>query len=446
MHKVWNALPAFISSRLDGHPLLRRLLKNIGWLLVEKILRMGLSVVVLVYLARYLGPSQFGLLNYSAAFVALFSAFATLGLDSIVIRELARRPDAKDVLLGTTLMLKVFGGLIAALSCLIVLTFMQPEQGLIYWLVGVTTLGFIFQVFDVIDLWFQSQVQSIFSVVVRSSAFFIMAFAKIAMIYLGAPLIAFAWATSLEFLLVSIGLLIAYRVRESSLLSWKVNIGQAIQLLRDSWPLIFSSLFIMIYMRIDQVMLAQIAGEQEVGVYSVAVRLLETWYFIPMAISSSVYPSIVSVVSESTAFYQRLQRLYNVMALLGYVIIIMTTLAGSWLIAVLFGEEYRAAGPMLNILIWSSLFTNLGIARSSFLMAKNWTRLHTLSVFTGCIINMAINYILIPIYGGKGAAIATCISYWFAAHGFCYVYGPLFKTGNMLTRALILPFGKVSST
>lgn len=443
MHNVWNALPAFIVSRLKGHPLLQRILKNVGWLLIEKILRIGLSVAVLSYLARYLGLGQFGLLNYATAFVALFSAFASLGLDTIVVRELSRRPEARDVLLGTTCVLKVLGGLVAGMFCLAALAVIRPEQEVLYWLVGVLALGFMFQVFDVIDLWFQSQIQSSYSVVARSSAFFLMVFVKIAMIYLGASLAAFAWAMSLELLLVSVGLIVAYRITGKRLTDWTASVEQALQLLRDSWPLILSGLFIMIYMRIDQVMLAELFGEEEVGVYSVAVRLLEVWYFIPMIVASSTYPSIVSAVNEPRIFYQRLQRLYNVMALLGYAAIIITTLMGSWFIVALFGQEYQTAGLMLNILIWSGLFTNLGVARSSFLMTKNWAHLHTLSVAAGCIINVALNYMLIPSYGGIGAAIATCVSYWFAAHGFCYVYGPLFKTGNMLTRALIFPFGRV---
>lgn len=428
---------------LRNHSLLQLQIKNSGWLLVEKILRLGISVFVLSYLARYLGPNQFGLLNYAAAFVALFSAFAPLGLDAIVVRELSRRPDARDVLLGTTLALKVLGGLVAGTLCVTALALIHPEQEALYWLVGILALGFIFQAFDVIDLWFQSQIQSTYSVVARSSAFFVMVLVKLAMIHFGAPLIAFAWAVSLELLLTSVGMLIAYHIVGKRLTDWTMSFEQAVRLLRDSWPLILSSLFIMIYMRIDQVMLAELFGEEEVGIYSVAVRLLEVWYFIPMAIASSTYPSIVSVVDEPQVFYRRLQRLYNVMALLGYVAIIVTTLAGSWLILVLFGRDYQAASLMLNILIWSGLFTNLGVARSSFLMAKNWTRLHTLSVFIGSIINVVLNYMLIPSYGGIGAAIATCVSYWFAAHGFCYMYGPLFKTGNMLTRALIFPFEHV---
>ncbi|MDW8389330.1 MAG: flippase [Oscillochloridaceae bacterium] len=436
-------MPAFIVSRLKGHPLLQRILKNIGWLLIEKILRISASVAVLSYLARYLGPGQFGLLNYATAFVALFSAFASLGLDTIVVRELSRKPEARDVLLGTTCVLKLLGGLVAGVLCLTALAFIRPEQQVMYWLVGIMALGFLFQAFDVIDLWFQSQIQASYSVVARSSAFFLMVFAKMAMIYLGASLMAFAWAMSLELLLVSVGLIAAYLITGKRLTDWIASIEQAIHLLRDSWPLILSGLFVMIYMRIDQVMLAELFGEKEVGIYSVAMRLLEVWYFIPMIVASSTYPSIVSAVSEAEIFYQRLQRLYNVMALLGYAAIITTILMGSWFIVALFGEEYQAAGPMLNILIWSGLFTNLGVARSSFLMAKNWAHLHTLSVFFGCIINIVLNYMLIPSYGGIGAAIATCVSYWFAAHGFCYIYGPLFKTGNMVTRALIFPFGRI---
>jgi O-antigen/teichoic acid export membrane protein len=196
----------------------------------------------------------------------------------------------------------------------------------------------------------------------------------------------------------------------------------------------------MIYMRIDQVMIGEMVGDKEVGIYSVAVQLVEAWYFLPGIIVSSVFPSIVEAKSMGDAvFYERLQKLYNFLALMAYAVAIPVTFLAGWIIELLFGPLYGKAGPMLSLLIWSFLFTNLGVARSTFLTAMNWTKIHLMTVSLGCIINVGLNYLLIPRYGGMGAVIASCVAYWFAMHGACFIYKPLHKTGRMLTKAMICP-------
>jgi len=127
------------------------------------------------------------------------------------------------------------------------------------------------------------------------------------------------------------------------------------------------------------------------------------------------------------------------MALLAYMVAIPVTLLAGPIVELLYGSAYAKAGSMLALLVWAGLFTNLGIARSSFLTAMNWTKIHFVTVFLGCLINVALNYILIPRYSGMGAVIASCVAYWFAAHGACFVYRPLYKTGVMLTKAIIYP-------
>jgi len=260
------------------------------------------------------------------------------------------------------------------------------------------------------------------------------------LILIKAPLIAFAWAGLTEIVVGAIGLVIVYQIKGHSIKAWQSNIVSAKSLLKDSWPLIFSGIVIMIYMRIDQVMLGEMVGNEEVGIYSTAVRLAEVWYFIPMTVVSSVFPSVVEAkaISEDL-FYERLQRLYNLMALTAYIIALPVTFMAGWVIEILFGVAYSKAGPMLAVLIWAGLFVNLGVARSSFLTTMNWTRIHFMTVFLGSLINVALNYVLIPRYGGMGAVVASCFAYWFAAHGACFLYKPLFKTGYMLTKAMIYP-------
>ncbi len=441
MNQAWvRWLPRSLQARLEGRYSLQKILSNTGWLFADRVLRMSLGLLVGVWVARYLGPEQFGFYSYVIAFVSLFSALATLGLDGIVVRDIVRQPACKEETLGTAFALKLLGGVVTLLLATVTITWLRPGDSLSQWLTVVIAVGMLFQALDSIDFWFQSQTESKYTIYAKSAGFVLINLVKIALIQRQAPLIAFAWAGSAETALGAAGLVLSYQLNGHHLKAWRITFSRAIELLKDSWPLILSGVMIMLYMRIDQVMLGQSVGDQEVGIYSAAVKLAEAWYFIPIAIVSSMFPNVVEAKSISEdLFYARLQKLYNWMAFLAYIVAIPMSLAAGPLIEVLFGSHYQAAGPMLSMLIWSGLFVNLGVARSSFLTTMNWTKVHFMTVALGCLVNIALNLVLIPRYGGMGAVIASCFAYWFAAQGTCLFYKPLFRTGYMLTRAMLYP-------
>lgn len=433
-------LPPFLRHRVEKRNYFQNVLSNTGWLLADRVIRMGVGLFVGIWMARYLGPELFGLYSFAGAFVALFSAFSTLGLDGIVIRDIVKTPSIKDETLGTAFVLKLSGGVATFLIVLVGIARLRPGDSLAFWLVGIISAGMIFQAFDAIDFWFQSQVQSKYSVYAKNTSFLIVSIVKIFLILSKASLIAFAWAGFAEVVIGSAAITMAYRMRGHRVTNWRFRLERAKTLFKDSWPLMMSGIAIMIYMRIDQIMLDLMAGDHEVGIYSAAVRLVEAWYFLPMVIVSSVFPSIVEAKSmNEELFYHRLQKLYNFMALMVYFIALPITFLSGWIIQTLFGLPYSGAGPMLAVLIWSLMFTNLGVARSTFLTTMNWTKVHMVTVSLGCCINVLLNLLLIPRYGGMGAAVASCVAYWFAAHGACYFYKPLYKTGTMLTKAIICP-------
>lgn len=439
-HVLAKVLPSFIYARLAGRHNLQRILSNTLWLFADRVLRLGVGLLVGVWVARYLGPEQFGLYNYAIAFVTFFGAIASLGLDGIVVRDIVRDPSIKEETLGTAFVLKLVGGVLAIFLTLAGIFLLRPGDTLAHWLVGIVAVVLIFQAFDVIDFWFQSQVQSKYTVYARSVAFALIALVRVGLILIGAPLIAFVWAGTIEIGLGAVGLVVAYRLNGHYMRAWRSTVSRARSLLKDSWPLVLSSVMVTIYMRIDQVLIGQLVGNSEVGVYSAAVRLSEVWYFIPIAIVASTFPSVVEAKKVSdTLFYERLQKLYNLMALLGYAIAIPMTFMAGWLVQTLYGSAYSRAAPMLVVLVWSIVFTNLGVARGSFLTTMNWTKIYFMTVFMGFVINLALNLWLVPIYGGLGAAIASLVAYWFAAHGSCFLYKPLFRTGIMLTKAMVYP-------
>jgi O-antigen/teichoic acid export membrane protein len=441
MTNTWmRLLPGFLRAKLENRHELQRAIDNTGWLFADKVIRMGLGLLVGIWIARYLGPTQFGLLNFAGSFATLFSAIALLGLESIIVRELVRNPVGQDELLGTTFFLRLLSGGISFAAALLTIVIIRPEQPTTYLLVALAGTMLIFQATDVIDLWFQSEVKSRYVVMAKNGAFVCSAILKVVLILAKASLIAFAVVNALELVLGAVGLVIVYRLNGQLISRWRVRLATVRRLLAESLPLVLSGIVFMVYLRVDQVMLGQMVGDREVGIYAAAVRVAEIWYFIPTAVVSSVFPNIIKArESDEEEFYRRLQRLYNLMAFMGYAVAVPMTICSGFIINLLFGEAYSAAGPMLAVLVWAGLFANLTVARNAYLLAMNWSRVLFFVVSLGALVNVALNLVLIPRFGGMGAVIASCVSYWVAAHGSCYFYRPLHRTANMIARSLLLP-------
>jgi PST family polysaccharide transporter len=417
MNPVWTKyLPGRIRSKLEGRRNLQKIIGNTFWLFCDRILRMGMGLLVGVWVARYLGPKQFGVLNYACAYVALFSVIVTLGLDNIVVRELVRQPDNAPRILGSVFLLKLAGGALAMVTVIgsIVLTHQKDVQ--LCWVVGIIAAGVTFQAFDTIDFWFQSQVLSKYTVWAKNSAFLIISAVKVCMIFSGASLIAFAWTGLAEAILGALGLMLAYRASGAALGQWRWSLGICRTLLKDSWPLVFASLSITIYMKIDQVMLGDMVGSEAVGIYSAATKISEVWYFIPSAIATSVFPTLIQAKETSEKlYYQKLRNLFNLMGRLALLIAVPMTFLSTPLVELLFGKGYTSSGPVLSIHIWAALFVFLGVAQGPWDLAENLTKLSMYRTIIGATINVLLNIILIPRYAALGAAIATVVSYAFSA-------------------------------
>jgi O-antigen/teichoic acid export membrane protein len=433
-------VPGFVRRRLEASRALHLVLRNTGWMMVDKILRAGVGLLVGVWMARYLGPEQYGQFSYAVAFATIFTPVAMLGLDVIVIRRLVEEPDRKDEILGTAFFLMLAGGVTALLLSAGGIWLVRPLDTLAHRLICIIVAGTIFQSFLAIEFWYEAQLQWKFVVYAKNTVFLLINGVKVWLLLRHAPLIAFAWTVFFEVALASAGLLISYRLNGHRLTCWRVTGTLARKLLKDSWPVLCSTLLMMVYLRIDQIMLGDMAGSGELGVYSAAVRLAEAGSFVPLAICSSVFPVIVAAGAENEdALYLRTQKLYNLMAFTAYCIAIPVTLFSGWLVRALYDTPYHKAGPLLAVLIWAGLFTSLGTARTFFMVSKNWTRMNLICMLLGCVCNVALNYLLIPAYGAMGAVVASCVSYWLVVHGTCYFFKPLRRTGWMLTKAMLYP-------
>lgn len=383
---------------------------NTSWLFGERILRMAVGLFVGIWVARYLGPEEFGLFSYASAFVGIFATVATLGLDEIVIRELVKDESKRDLLLGTAFVLKIIGAFVV-LSLVALVTDLTSDDLFTNKLIFIIAASTLFQSFNVIDFYFQANVLSKYIVYANTTVMFIFSIIRVILILDEAPLIEFVWVALFNSILLSIAYIYIYLHRDLSLKSWKFETEVAVYLLKNSWPLIVSSIVISIYMRVDQVMIKEMLDNDAVGQYAAAVRLSEAWYFLPMVISSSLFPAIINAKEKSQELYTlRIITLLNILYCIAIPLVIIVYMYAKEIILFLYGENYLFASPVLSIHIIAFIFVSLGVGMHKWIIIENLQKYEFYSLLFGSISNIILNYFLIGRYGIVGAAIATLLS------------------------------------
>jgi PST family polysaccharide transporter len=387
---------------------LRRVVANTGWLVGERVFRMGLNFVLVAWMARYLGTEAFGQYNYVLAFVALFSGFATLGIDAIAVRDLLTHPQQRAVVMGSALAVKAGGGAAAYLVLLAAVAVVSPE----FW--GLTAIAgtvLLWQAFDVVDCWFQSAARPKYAVYARALSSVVLAVVRIGLLVGEASLIYFVSAAALELLLSAVFLLAIYRGERAAVGRWSFDATVARKLIRDAMPMLVSAIAIMLYMRIDQVMIARLAGFDQVGIYSAAVRLTELWYFAPVAFMTALFPWMMrSRTADPAVYQQRAELLFGTLGWMAIALAAVTSAFAPWLTRIIYGPEYAAAAPVLTVQAWIAVFVFFGVARGRWLLTENRQRDSMYVDVVGVVLNVSINLALIPRYGAMGAAIASLVT------------------------------------
>ena len=430
-----KTIKKLIKRFTSGHFVI--IMKNVGWLYSETILHYILGFFVGLLVARYLGPEQFGFLNYATAFLGLFAVLTHLGLEKIVIRNLTKEPEQKDKILGTTFFLKVLGGIGTFLLAVGLIFLLRPGEKQIRLFVAILAFGTVFQAFSAIDYWFQSKIQSRYSVWAKNAAYIIVSLVRVLLIIKRAPLIAFVCVILAESVLAAIGLAVVYQIKGYSLRAWRCTFTYAKSLLAESWPLMLTVISISVYQNIDKVMLGQMIGSEAVGIYSAAVKVGMIWLLIPAAFTFSFFPLIVKgkQINEDL-YYARIRKLFNIVAAIGLPIAIVLMFFSSPLVIFLYGSSYARAGLVLGIYVWGSLFASFGGAAEAWIIAEGRTKFALMTKIGGLIINVSLNWLLIPLYREVGAAVATLFAHIATDYLFFLIYSPSRKVGYLMTKAL----------
>jgi O-antigen/teichoic acid export membrane protein len=397
---------------IRSNEVVNKTLKNSGWLVGERIFTMVLGIFVIAVVARYFGPENFGQFNYAMAFVALFTALSTLGLETLTVKSIVDKDYDEGTILCTSLFLRVFGGIVLAIIAVIIIRLIEPKDQNLHVLVLIMSFIMVLKSMEVIEYWIQAFQKAKVSSIIRMSVYVITAVLKIILVIFKGNLIHYALIYMIDAVIVGSALMISYYKIRDDISPWKFSLKYAKSILSQSWYLILSGLMVTLYMRMDQVMLgSMLPAKTELGVYSAAVQIAELWYFVPMAIITSFKPVIMNKkkISENS-YVKSVQLLYTIVAWIGIGFSVFILLFSKLIVNILYGAEFLKSASILSVSIWAGTFAMLGSARGVWLICEGLQKYSMAYIGIGSITNLILNYLLIPTLGGYGAAVATLAS------------------------------------
>lgn len=420
-------------------PGFRKYFVNTSWMMGEKFIRMGVNFVVGIFIARKLGPGGYGLLSYGLSMVALFGIVSSLGLDEIIVRNLVREPRSRDSLLGTSFGLRVAGAVMILILAPVTSYLINPDRESLY-MVLIIAFGPLFQSIVVIDSYFQSRVQVRYSSIALGVSFAFASILKVIFLFLDANAFYFAAAYLFEYVAMAMAFVFIYEKQGNRISRWAFRGREAFSLLGNAAPMIFSGFLMIVYSRIDQVMIKSMLGNDAVGNYSVAVTMTEAWHVIPFVLTASLFPAIIEARKDiRKVFENRMFQLYSFLFWVSVAIALPVSLASGLIIEILFGDAYGDSGPVLSILIWNCVFIFLQLANAKWIIMENIQKIWLAISPIGCLINVAGNYFLIGRYGIKGAAVATLVTQFVTSHlAFAFTKGTL-PIYFMQWKAVLMP-------
>lgn len=415
-------------------------IKNSLWLILDKALRLLCGLFIGSWVARYLGAEQYGLMSFAVSYAAVFISFSMLGIDNLVIRDLAKSKIDNDKILGTAIRIRNIGSIFTAIfSCLAAYLFYHDNNKFLL-LVMILMIGNVFQSFDVLSLWYQAKVESKIIVINKLIAYSFIQVCRIVAIYMKAEILCFVILSVAEYL-IGIVLLMRWAVVKDkiNIIKWKFSLGLAKSYLFEGWKLAISNFSIIIFMKIDQIFLGTMLGNKAVGIYSVAALISDILYSIPIFIAASTFPKFVQLYENEEESYRKyVLKIFLLMVVYSYI-----SIAGIWLliddfIKILYGNEYILAADIAKIHSITLLFVAIGCIRGNMLIIEH--KITVLSIITifGSVLNIILNYFLIPVFDIFGAAIAVLISQMIV----CYVSGIFYKDLHWIfkcqTKAILL--------
>ncbi|MBQ4569533.1 MAG: flippase [Ruminococcus sp.] len=385
-------------------------IKNAGWIIGEKIVQMVLSFVVGILSARYLGPGNYGSLNYTASFVTFFSSVATLGMDGVIIKKMIEQPDKEGSFLGGSIVLRFISSVVTSALVVGVVVFLNPGDTEKLILILLQTIQLLFQTLNIFDSWFQRYLKSKYISIAKIIASIVVMAYKLWLLATSKNVTWFAFSNSLTAIIFAILLLIFYKKSKAPALKWDVKSGLFV--LKDSYHYILSGLMVAIYGQMDKIMIGEMLSDNSVGLYTTGIAICSMWVFVPIAIIDSFRPTILTLRQSGhmELYNKRLRQLYSFVIWLCIGVSVVVCLLAPFIISVLYGKEYMGSVNTLRIAIWYETFSMIGTARGIWILAEEKNKYVKYYLAIGSVVNLALNAVMIPVWGIEGAAVATLIT------------------------------------
>ena len=407
--------------------------KNASWIIGEQIFQMLVSFVIGVISARYLGPSNYGALNYTASFVAFMTPFATLGMHGVVVKKLIANPDKEGIYLGSTMFFRIVSSLLSSLAILLMVYVLDIDDTLKLYLAGLQSIALVFQAVNMLDAWFQRHLKAKYVSLAKMVACIVVSCYKIYLLVSAKSVVWFAFSNSLTFIVIAAVLVWFYNKQGGQKLSCSFDVGR--EVLSESWHFIMSGLMVAIYGQIGKIMVGQYMTDAEVGFYTMAAMLASIWNFVPTAIINSMQPTIMEYKhkGDEKMYMLRLQQLYSFLIWLCIGVSVFVWIIGKYVIQLLYGDAYMGAVAPLQILIWAEVFSMLGVARGIWILCENKNRYIKYLLGVGAVYSLVMNFLLIPAYGIIGASIVAVSTQIVTS-----IIAPLFFKGTKIHTKIIL--------
>lgn len=381
--------------------------RNSGWLIGSRIAQMVISLFVTLVVARYLGPSNYGLINYASSYTAFFTAFCTLGINSLLVKEFVDRPDDEGMVIGTTLVLQAISSFLSAITIVAIVSVVDRGEKTTILVVLLCSLGLVFHIFNVFNYWFQRHLKAKYTAIATFIAYTLTAGYRVVLVFSGKSVAWFALATSVDYVCVAIILVWYYKKHHGQRMRFSWKYGK--ELLSRSKYFILSSIMVAVYAQTDKLMLKQMLGLEETGFYSTASAINTMWCFVLSALIDSMRPSVLEAYKDGDEelFKRKNRQMYALVFYISVGVAILFNIFAELVIYILYGKAYIPAALPLRIVSWYTAFSYLGTARSTWIVSKNLQR-HIITISAAAAIaNVGLNYFLIPVWGAGGAAFAS---------------------------------------
>ncbi len=416
--------------------------ENTGWILIERALQILAHLLILVLLARNLGPELYGRYAYALSLVSLFAVIGHLGLGALVVRELVRAPQQTSLILGSSFALKAaayFTGFLALVGFAFASEVAESMQ---FWLIVLLSFSVLFRPLEIFHFWFQAHLQSNYIAIARLMSLIVYTVITAVLVLYSAPIYAYAISYVVYVALYTISLGYLYHQRtEDPVHNWTVSKPKMKFLLSQGWLVFVSAIFAMITFKIDQVMLKWMVGTEEVGRYVIAANLIEAWTLLPNAIIVSLFPRLISLHEENKALFDhRLQQISDLMMVFAVAGVVAVFLLAGPVIMFVFGAQYAGSISILQIHIFSAVFIFLQVVLNRWILIENALYFLLFCHGMGVLVNVALNLLLIPQYHGIGSAIASLISFALSTYFALLLFRKTRPMFLMISKSFLLPF------